>query len=151
MKTVLTYGTFDLFHIGHLNILKNARSLGDRLIVGLSTEEFNSIKGKQTIVPYGHRKQILESIRYVDLVIPENSWEQKITDIQQHTVSVLAMGDDWRGKFDFLQPHCDVVYFARTDDISSSTLKEDIFTLLANRRAHAHKQNDFSVSVNPES
>ncbi len=128
MKTILTYGTFDLFHIGHVNLLKRTRALGDNLIVGLSTDEFNTVKGKKTIIPYNHRKTILESIRYVDKVIPEDTWEQKIDDIQRHNVSTFAMGDDWAGKFDFLQAHCEVVYLPRTKDISTTSLKEMLFT-----------------------
>lgn len=128
MKTVLTYGTFDLFHVGHLNLLKRTRSLGDRLVVGLSTDEFNSIKGKKTVVSYEHRKQILESIRFVDRVIPENTWEQKIRDVQENSVTTFVMGDDWAGKFDFLQEYCDVLYLPRTRDISTTSLKEILFS-----------------------
>lgn len=127
VKTVLTYGTFDLFHIGHLNILERARNLGDRLIVALSTDEFNhTYKNKQTVICYNDRKRILESLRCVDLVIPENSWEQKKHDVINHNVDIFAMGNDWEGHFDFLKEHCDVIYFPRTKDISSSELKQHI-------------------------
>lgn len=124
MKTVLTYGTFDLFHIGHLNILERARAFGDRLIVALSTDEFNrDYKNKQTVISYEDRKRILESLRCVDLVIPENNWAQKIQDVQNHSVDIFTMGHDWEGKFDFLKEYCEVVYLPRTKDISSSELK----------------------------
>ena len=124
MKTVLTYGTFDLFHIGHLRLLERARALGDRLIVGVSTDEFNELKGKKTLIPFEHRAAIVAGIRHVDLVIPEENWEQKVTDIQEHQVDVFVMGDDWRGKFDELKGRCEVVYMERTQGISSSQFKE---------------------------
>jgi len=126
MKTVITYGTFDLFHIGHVNLLKRARSLGDRLIVAVSTDEFNQIKGKTTLVPFSHRVAILESCRYVDRVIPEHHWEQKRDDIKEHSVDTFVIGDDWRGKFDELKDICDVVYLERTKDISSTAMKQAI-------------------------
>lgn len=126
MKTVITYGTFDLFHIGHVNLLKRAKSLGDRLIVGVSTDEFNQSKGKTTLVPYAHRAAILESCRYVDLVIPEQNWQQKRPDIVQHKVDIFVMGDDWRGKFDELSDLCQVIYLDRTKDVSSSAMKQAI-------------------------
>lgn len=132
MKTVITYGTFDLFHIGHVNLLKRARSLGDKLIVAVSTDEFNQSKGKTTLVPYEHRIAILESCRYVDVVIPESNWAQKKHDIVKHQVDTFVMGDDWRGKFDELSELCEVVYLERTKDISSSAMKQaiEIFTRL---------------------
>ncbi|MDP4528330.1 glycerol-3-phosphate cytidylyltransferase [Alkalimonas delamerensis] len=126
MKTVITYGTFDLFHIGHVNLLKRAKSLGDRLIVGVSTDEFNQSKGKTTLVPYAHRAAILESCRYVDLIIPEQNWQQKRPDIVQHNVDIFLMGDDWRGKFDELSDLCQVIYLDRTKDISSTAMKQAI-------------------------
>lgn len=127
MKTVITYGTFDLFHVGHLNILKRARSLGDRLVVSLSTDEFNfSMKNKVTAIPYIDRKSILESLRCVDLVIPEENWDQKKTDIIDYDVDIFVMGCDWKGKFDFLSSHCDVVYLDRTELISSTNIKKHI-------------------------
>lgn len=131
MKTVITYGTFDLFHIGHVNLLKRARELGDRLIVGVSTDEFNlNEKGKTTIVPYHHRVSVLESCRYVDLVIPEQSWQQKADDIHRYNVATFVMGSDWQGKFDELKTHCEVVYLERTRDISSSSIKQAMAVLM---------------------
>ncbi|KAA0911373.1 glycerol-3-phosphate cytidylyltransferase [Pusillimonas sp. ANT_WB101] len=127
MRTIITYGTFDLFHIGHLNLLKRARSYGDRLIVGLSTDEFNlTMKNKVTAIPYPDRKEILEGLRCVDLIIPESSWEQKKDDVQHLQVSTFVMGDDWVGKFDFLKEHCEVVYLPRTQDISTTEIKRHI-------------------------
>lgn len=122
-KTVLTYGTFDLFHYGHAEILRRAKALGDRLIVGLSTDEFNLVKGKKCEFSYEKRKQMLESIDYVDLVIPENSWDQKIEDINKNNVDIFVMGGDWKGKFDFLDEYCKVHYFERTQGISTTKLK----------------------------
>ncbi len=127
MKKVITYGTFDLFHIGHLNILKRAKALGDYLIVCLSTDEFNKIeKNKETIISYDDRKAILEALRYVDLVIPENCWEQKVKDVQEFKIDTFVMGDDWAGKFDFLAEYCDVVYLPRTADISTTIIKKHL-------------------------
>jgi glycerol-3-phosphate cytidylyltransferase len=102
MTNVITYGTFDLFHVGHVRLLQRLRSLGDRLIVGCSTDEFNDIKGKKSVIRYNERAEILSSCKYVDLVIPETTWEQKCSDIQKHDVRIFAMGDDWVGKFDHL-------------------------------------------------
>lgn len=127
MKKVITYGTFDLFHIGHLNLLNRAKKLGDHLIVGLSTDEFNSgSKNKNCVVSYEDRKYILEAIRCVDMVIPENSWDQKIEDVQRLGVDVFVIGDDWAGKFDFLKEYCEVVYLPRTENISSTEIKQFI-------------------------
>ncbi|MGB5863989.1 MAG: adenylyltransferase/cytidyltransferase family protein [Sulfitobacter sp.] len=122
-KVILTYGTYDLFHVGHLRLLKRLASLGDRLIVACSTDEFNLGKGKVTAIPYEHRVEILESCRYVDLVIPENTWDQKRGDVQEHGVDLFAMGDDWAGKFDFLGDLCDVLYLPRTENVSTTELK----------------------------
>jgi glycerol-3-phosphate cytidylyltransferase len=131
MKTILTYGTFDLFHVGHVNLLKRARELGDRLIVGVSTDEFNlNEKGKTTIVPYQHRVSVLESCRYVDLVIPEHSWQQKVDDLKKYKVNTFVIGDDWQGKFDELKTLCEVVYLKRTQDVSSTALKQAIAVLM---------------------
>lgn len=127
MKKVLTYGTYDLLHKGHVNLLRRAKELGDYLIVGLSTDEFNDIKKKRAYYTYEHRKAILEAIRYVDEVIPENNWDQKIADVQQLGVDLFVMGDDWQGQFDFLKPYCDVVYLPRTIGISTTKIKEDLF------------------------
>ncbi len=128
MKIVITYGTFDLFHEGHLNILKRAKALGDYLIVGVSTDEFNAKKGKKSYFKYEQRKNIVESIKYVDLVIPENNWEQKLNDIKQNNVDILTMGDDWKDsdKFDYLKRYVDVVFLPRTEDISSTKIKEEL-------------------------
>jgi len=128
-KVVITYGTFDLFHIGHLNLLKRAKALGDFLIVGVSTDEFNAIKGKKSVYPYEHRAEIVRSIKYVDLVIPERNWEQKIEDIKKYNVDVFVMGDDWKGKFDYLKEYCEVVYLPRTEGISTTELKEALIKL----------------------
>lgn len=126
-KTVITYGTYDLLHIGHINLLQRARALGDRLIVALSTDKFNSeMKNKQCIQPYKERKLILESLMFVDLVIPEENWEQKVNDVQKYSVDIFVMGDDWTGKFDFLKPHCEVVYLPRTQGISTTERKLEI-------------------------
>ena len=124
MKRVITYGTFDLFHIGHLRLLKRARELGDYLIVGVSTDEFNKIKGKKSVFPFKERKEIVESIKFVDKVIPEVNWEQKVDDIKKYKIDIFAIGDDWKGKFDFLKKYCEVIYLPRTKDISSSILKD---------------------------
>lgn len=127
MKRVITYGTFDLLHYGHINLLKRAKELGDYLIVALSTDEFNKYsKNKICYFSYEKRKQLLEAIRYVDLVIPEENWEQKIADVQKYNVDTFVMGDDWKGKFDFLKEYCDVVYLERTPEISTTQIKEDL-------------------------
>ncbi len=125
-KKVITYGTFDLIHRGHINILKRAKELGDYLIVGISSDSFNNLKDKQSYYTYEERKVIVESIRYVDEVIPETSWEQKIEDIKKHNVDVFVMGDDWKNKFDFLKQYCEVVYLKRTEGISTSQIKLDL-------------------------
>ncbi len=122
-KTVITYGTFDLFHIGHLNLLKRLKEMGDYLIVGVSTDSFNAVKGKRAIMPYEHRAEIVRSIRYVDLVIPETCWDQKIDDVKKYNVDIFGIGEDWRGRFDFLKEYCKVVYLPRTEGISSTEIK----------------------------
>lgn len=124
-KKVITYGTYDLLHIGHINLLKRAKAFGDYLIVGLSTNEFNQIKHKDCFLPYTQRKTILEAICYVDKVIPEKNWEQKIKDIKKYKVDIFVMGDDWKGKFDDLNKYCKVIYLKRTPNISTSYLKEN--------------------------
>lgn len=126
MKKVITYGTFDLLHPGHINILKRAKELGDYLIVGLSTDEFNLQKHKEAYHSYEDRKLILEAIQYVDEVIPENNWEQKVKDVIDHQVDVFVMGDDWKGHFDFLKDFCDVIYLPRTTGISTTKIKSDL-------------------------
>jgi len=126
MKRVITYGTYDLLHWGHIRLLKRARELGDYLIVGLSTDEFNAIKGKAAYHPYEERKMMLEAIRYVDLVIPENNWEQKRDDIRKYEADIFVMGDDWQGKFDDLKDIAEVVYLPRTEGISTTKIKQDL-------------------------
>lgn len=122
-KTILTYGTFDFLHIGHINILRRAREMGEQLIVGLSTDEFNAKKHKESFSTYKERKEILESIKYVDKVIPEKCWSQKEKDIKKYDVDTFVMGSDWRGEFDHLKEHCDVIYLDRTQGISSTKIK----------------------------
>lgn len=127
MKKFITYGTFDLLHYGHINLLKRAKQMGDYLIVCLSTDEFNkNSKNKECYFSYEIRKQLLESIRYVDLVIPENNWNQKINDIKEFGIDTFVMGDDWKGKFDFLKDYCEVIYLPRTKEISTTKIKKDL-------------------------
>ena len=127
MKKVITYGTFDLLHYGHINLLQRAKALGDYLIVALSTDEFNSKeKNKITYFSYEERKRLIEAIRYVALVIPEQNWEQKISDVKEFKVDTFVMGDDWKGKFDFLKDYCEVVYLERTPEISTTKIKKDL-------------------------
>ena len=130
MKKVITYGTFDLLHYGHVNLLQRAKALGDYLVVALSTDEFNwNEKQKKCYFSFEERKRLLEAIRYVDLVIPENSWEQKVHDVQEYHIDTFVIGDDWEGKFDFLKDEgCEVVYLPRTPEISSSQIREDLHT-----------------------
>jgi glycerol-3-phosphate cytidylyltransferase len=123
MKRVLTYGTYDLFHVGHIRLLERARSLGDYLVVGLSTDEFNLSKGKNSIFSYAERFAILSAIRHVDKIVPERSWDQKIGDVLENEIDVFVIGDDWAGKFDFLKPHCEVAYLPRTAGISTTYIK----------------------------
>ena len=125
-RIVITYGTFDLLHYGHINLFKRAKALGDYLIVAISTDEFNEIKGKTCYFPYEKRKILVEAIRYVDKVSPENTWEQKVFDIKKHNVDVFVMGDDWTGKFDDLKEYCEVIYLPRTPDVSTTSIKEDL-------------------------
>lgn len=126
MRRVITYGTFDTLHHGHIRLLRRARALGDYLIVALSTDEFNTKKGKIALFSYEDRKYDLEALRYVDLVIPERTWEQKSEDIRLYHVDVFTMGDDWTGKFDFLKDQCEVAYLARTEGISSTQIRKMI-------------------------
>lgn len=127
MKRVITYGTYDMLHYGHVNLLKRAKELGDYLVVVLSTDEFNwNSKQKKCYFTYEERKKVLEAIRYVDLVVPEENWEQKITDVQKYDIDTFVMGDDWIGKFDFLKEYCEVVYLPRTPDISTTQIKNDL-------------------------
>lgn len=124
MKKVITYGTYDLLHWGHINLLKRAKNLGDYLIVGLSTDEFNAIKHKTSHHSFEERKKILEAIKYVDEIIPEENWDQKTRDVKEHDIDIFAMGNDWKGEFDFLKDYCQVKYFPRTEGISSSKIKK---------------------------
>lgn len=128
MKRVLTYGTFDLLHHGHIRLLKRAKNLGDYLIVAVSTDEFNAGKGKKAYHSYESRKEVVESIRFVDLVIPERSWDQKLDDVQRYDVDIVAMGDDWKDsdRFDYLKEHCELVFLTRTEGISTTEIKEDL-------------------------
>ena len=128
MKRVLTYGTFDLLHYGHIRLLKRAKALGDYLIVAISTDEFNAIKHKKAYHNYETRKEMLEAIRYVDLVIPENNWEQKISDVLDYKVDVVVMGSDWEGseRFEYLREYCDVVYLERTEGVSTTQIKKEL-------------------------
>jgi glycerol-3-phosphate cytidylyltransferase len=126
MRKVITYGTFDLLHYGHINLLRRAKSLGDYLIVALSTDDFNEIKGKKSYFSYEQRKLLLDAIVYVDEVIPEETWEQKKEDVINHDVHTFVIGDDWKGKFDFLSEFCEVVYLPRTEGISTTKVKTDL-------------------------
>lgn len=126
MKKIITYGTFDLLHWGHVKLLQRAKEMGDYLIVGLSTDEFNAVKHKEAYHNYEHRKYILEAIRYVDEVIPESSWDQKSKDVEKYNVDTFVMGDDWKGQFDFLKDQCEVIYLPRTEGISTTKIKNDI-------------------------
>ena len=128
MKRILTYGTFDLLHYGHINLLRRAKALGDYLVVACSTDEFNLGKGKKCYFSYEERKQLLESIRYVDLVIPEESWEQKASDVREYHIDTVVMGSDWEGseRFEYLKDLCEVVYLPRTPEISTSQIKSDL-------------------------
>ena len=127
MKKVITDGTFDLLHYGHVNLLQRAKQLGDYLIVAISTDEFNlNKKNKKCYFSYEERKRLVEAIRYVDLVIPEEDWEQKISDVKEYKVDTFVIGDDWEGKFDFLKDYCEVVYLPRTPEISTTQIKKDL-------------------------
>lgn len=126
MKKVITYGTFDLFHVGHLNLLRRAKELGDYLIVAVSSDAFNALKGKKAYHPIEDRVKILEAIEYVDEVIIEESWNQKIDDVLSNNVDVFVMGDDWKGEFDYLKDYCEVVYLPRTKGISTTKIKEEL-------------------------
>ncbi|SPP28693.1 glycerol-3-phosphate cytidylyltransferase [Brochothrix thermosphacta] len=128
MKKVITYGTFDLLHWGHIRLLERAKQLGSHLTVAISTDEFNCLKNKKSYHSYENRKYILEALKYVDEVIPENNWEQKIKDIKAKNIDIFVMGDDWKGKFDFLSNECQVIYLDRTEGISTSKIKEDLMS-----------------------
>jgi glycerol-3-phosphate cytidylyltransferase len=125
-KTIITYGTFDMFHIGHLNLLKRLKTMGDELIVAVSTDEFNLVKGKKTLIPYDQRAEIVAAIEYVDKVIPEENWEQKVRDLKEFHVDLFVIGNDWQGKFDFLKEFCEVLYLERTEGVSTTMLKDSL-------------------------
>lgn len=127
MKRVITYGTYDLLHYGHIELLRRAREMGDYLIVALSTDEFNKLKNKKSYYNYEQRKMMLESIRYVDLVIPESNWDQKTKDVDRYEVDTFIMGHDWEGEFDFLKDKCEVIYLKRTEGISTSQIKKELY------------------------
>jgi glycerol-3-phosphate cytidylyltransferase len=128
VKRVITYGTFDLLHYGHINLLRRAKQYGDYLIVALSTDDFNwNQKRKKCYFSFDKRKALLEAIRYVDLVIPEESWDQKVTDVREYHIDTFVMGDDWKGEFDFLKDEgVDVVYLPRTPEVSTTQIKRDL-------------------------
>ncbi|GGI67237.1 glycerol-3-phosphate cytidylyltransferase [Shewanella gelidii] len=126
MKTIITYGTFDLFHIGHVRLLERLSALGDQLIVGVSTDEFNAMKGKMAFFSYRQRAEIVSACRFVDAVFPEQHWQQKARDIQTYHADIFAIGDDWQGKFDDLKKYCQVVYLPRTEDISTTEIKDNL-------------------------
>lgn len=126
MKTVITYGTFDILHVGHVNLLRRARAMGDRLVVGLSSDQFNQSKHKSSLLTYENRRAVLEAIRWVDEVFPETRWDQKVDDIRKFAADIFVMGHDWEGRFDFLSEHCQVSYLPRTEDISTTEIKQSL-------------------------
>jgi glycerol-3-phosphate cytidylyltransferase len=130
-KRIITYGTFDMFHIGHLRLLQRLKEIGDELIVAVSTDEFNQGKGKKVMIPYEQRAEIVANIKCVDRVIEEESWEQKISDIQKYNIDIFAIGNDWEGKFDFLKEYCKVVYLDRTQNISTTQLKKSLTNFMS--------------------
>ncbi len=125
-KRILTYGTFDMFHIGHLNLLNKLKKLGDELYVAVSTDDFNLLKGKKTLIPFSQRIEIVKNIKSVDFVIAEEAWEQKVSDVIKYNIDIFAIGDDWQGEFDFLTKYCEVIYIPRTDNISTTKLKLEL-------------------------
>lgn len=134
MKRVITYGTYDLLHYGHINLLERAKALGDYLVVAISTDEFNwNMKQKKCYFSYEDRKRMVEALRCVDLVIPETCWEQKVEDVEKYEIDTFVMGDDWTGKFDFLKDQCEVVYLPRTPEISTTQIKQDIKAMPAKK------------------
>src|SRR5699024_1454690 len=127
MKRVITYGTYDLLHYGHIELLRRAREMGDYLVVALSTDEFNRVKNKKSYYNYEQRKMMLESIHYVDLLIPESGWGQKEIDVVGYEIVTLVMGDDWEGEFVFLKYKCEVIYLNHTEGISTTQIKKELF------------------------
>ena len=141
MKRVITYGTYDLLHYGHINLLERAKALGDYLVVAISTDEFNwNMKQKKCYFSYEDRKRMVEALRCVDLVIPETCWEQKVTDVEKYQIDTFVMGDDWVGKFDFLKDQCEVVYLPRTPEISTTQIKNDIKEIELKKQQEKEKQ-----------
>ncbi|SET64057.1 glycerol-3-phosphate cytidylyltransferase [Thorsellia anophelis] len=138
---VLTYGSFDIIHLGHINLLKRAKELGSELFVGLSTDEFNFLKNKKPAMDYANRFSVLSSVKYVNYVFPENTWEQKKNDIIKYKIDILVMGDDWKGKFDFLKDFCEVIYLPRTPDISSTGIKTNAHLIMSASDQSIHKKN----------
>ena len=146
-KTIITYGTFDMFHIGHLRLLQRQKALGNKLIVAVSTDEFNEEKNKKTLIPYEQRAEIIANIKCVDEVIAEESWEQKISDIKKYNIDIFSMGDDWMGKFDYLQEYCEVTYLPRTTNISTTKLKKSLTNFLSIPREDIIKAFDILAAL----
>ncbi len=146
MKTIITYGTFDLFHYGHVRLFKRLKALGDKLIVAVSTDEFNALKGKAAFFSYLQRAEIVEACKYVDMVVPETHWQQKAKDICKYDVSVFGMGDDWKGEFDELSILCDVVYLSRTGEISSTEIKNSLADSGAPKKPLSQGTDDDSLN-----
>lgn len=146
-KVVLTYGTFDLFHIGHLKMLERLKALGDKLIVAVSTDEFNQIKGKTSVYSYDERAEIVAALSCVDVVIPESHWEQKVNDITEYQVDVFGIGEDWRGKFDYLSEYCQVVYLERTASISTTEVKRALSNLDSDKIQQIKQGLDSVLSI----
>ena len=146
-KTIITYGTFDMFHIGHLKLLQRQKKLGDKLIVAVSTDKFNEEKNKKTLIPYDQRVEIIKNIKCVDEVIAEKSWDQKIRDIETHNVDIFSIGDDWDGEFDFLKEYCEVVYLPRTKNISTTKLKKSLSNFLSIPREDLIKAFDILAAL----
>ncbi len=147
MKTIITYGTFDLFHIGHVRILQRLRAMGDRLIVGISSDEFNALKGKKSFFSYAERAEIVASSKYVDFVFPEHNWDQKREDILKYNAQVLGMGNDWEGKFDHLSDICEVVYLGRTEDISTTEIKRSLSLVSKEQLDELEKSFNLTLDV----
>ena len=146
MIKVYTCGTFDTFHIGHVNILRRCRAHGDYLLVGVSTDEFNAMKGKKALYPFKHRLEIVRSLRFVDEARAENSWEEKRIIIQEHKIDKFIISDDWAGKFDGLKDLCEVIYLPRTPDISSSSIRDSLGVTDSSKRLTTSILPGFSVS-----
>ncbi|MBH3432023.1 MULTISPECIES: adenylyltransferase/cytidyltransferase family protein [Pseudomonas] len=146
-RVVITYGTFDLFHNGHLKLLKRLRELGDSLVVGVSTDEFNKAKGKRTIIPFQDRFEIVSSIKHVDFAFAEKSWEQKESDIERYKATIFGMGHDWQGKFDHLKTKCEVIYLPRTEGVSSTEIKNALSALNKNHISEIKNSLDTISSI----